>query len=104
LQLQIKLEVEEVLRGCFAATYVTIKAPDEQPQRFLKDVQENHSARKNDEKDGRSLTIFSTELARRKPRRTGLKLRSAFFTKLERLDSHCRHVGIGDWIDLFGCR
>ena len=40
LQLPIKMEVEEVLRSCFAATYVTIKAPDEQPQRFLKDIKE----------------------------------------------------------------
>ncbi len=40
LQLPIKLEVEEVLRSCFAATYITIKAPDEQPQRFLKDILE----------------------------------------------------------------
>jgi uncharacterized protein (TIGR00299 family) protein len=40
LQLPIELEVEEVLRSCFAATYVTIKAPDEQPQRFLKDIKE----------------------------------------------------------------
>lgn len=39
LQLPIELEVEEVLRGCFAATYVHIKAPQEQPQRFLKDIQ-----------------------------------------------------------------
>jgi uncharacterized protein (TIGR00299 family) protein len=38
LQLPIELEVEEVLRSCFAATYVTIKAPDDQPQRFLKDI------------------------------------------------------------------
>lgn len=40
LQLPIELEVEEVLRSCFAATYVTIKAPDEQPQRFLRDIKE----------------------------------------------------------------
>ncbi len=39
LQLPIELEVEEVLRSCFAATYVTIKAPNDQPQRFLKDIQ-----------------------------------------------------------------
>lgn len=40
LQLPIELEVEEVLRGCFAATYVNVKAPGDQPQRFLKDIQE----------------------------------------------------------------
>ncbi|MFT3880993.1 MAG: nickel pincer cofactor biosynthesis protein LarC [Gemmatales bacterium] len=40
LQLPIVLEVEEVLRSCFAATYVTIKAPDDQPQRFLKDIKQ----------------------------------------------------------------
>lgn len=40
LQLPIELEVEEVLRSCFAATYVTIKAPDDQPQRFLKDIKQ----------------------------------------------------------------
>jgi len=40
LQLPIEIEVEEVLRSCFAATYVTIKAPDQQPQRFLNDIKE----------------------------------------------------------------
>lgn len=40
LQLPIQFEVEEVLRGCFAAKYVTISAPADQPQRFLKDIQQ----------------------------------------------------------------
>jgi pyridinium-3,5-bisthiocarboxylic acid mononucleotide nickel chelatase len=39
LQLPITFEVEEVLRGCFAAKYVNITAPADQPQRFLKDIQ-----------------------------------------------------------------
>ena len=40
LKLPIEMEVEEVLRSCFAATHVTVKAPDDQPQRFLKDIKE----------------------------------------------------------------
>src|SRR5215212_8742857 len=40
LQLPITMEVEETLRGCFVATQVTIKAPEEQPHRFLKDIQQ----------------------------------------------------------------
>lgn len=40
LELPIQFEVEEVLRGCFAAKYVTISAPADQPQRFLKDIQQ----------------------------------------------------------------
>lgn len=38
LQLPITLEVEEVLRGCFAATYVNVQAADDQPQRHLKEI------------------------------------------------------------------
>ena len=40
LELPIQFEVEEVLRGCFAAKNVTISAPADQPQRFLKDIQQ----------------------------------------------------------------
>jgi uncharacterized protein (TIGR00299 family) protein len=40
LGLPLELEVEEVLRGCFAATYVNVKAPGDQPQRFLQDIQQ----------------------------------------------------------------
>src|SRR5436853_7936829 len=39
LKLPLTMEVEETLRGCFVATQVTIKAPDDQPQRFLTDIQ-----------------------------------------------------------------
>lgn len=40
LQLPFSLEVEEVLRGCFAATYVQVKCADDQPQRHLQEIQQ----------------------------------------------------------------
>src|SRR5258708_494789 len=40
LGLPIKLEIEKVRKGGFAATYVHVEAPEEQSHRFLPEVEE----------------------------------------------------------------
>jgi tetratricopeptide (TPR) repeat protein len=102
LQLQINLEVEEVLRGCFAATYVTIKAPDEQPQRFLKDIQEIiHRAKLSNKARTLALTIFQ-RIGEAEAVAHGIDIDKVHFHEVGAIDSIADIVGSAIGLDLLG--
>lgn len=94
LQLPIQLEVEEVLRSCFAATYVTIKAPEDQPQRFLKDIKQII--------DRGTLTPKAARLAHTIFQRLGEVEAAAHGMSIDQV--HFHEVGAIDSIaDIVGC-
>lgn len=100
LQLQINLEVEEVLRGCFAATYVTIKAPDEQPQRFLKDIKEIiHRAKLTDKARTLALNIFQ-RIGEAEAAAHGIDIDKVHFHEVGAIDSIADIIGSAIGLDL----
>jgi pyridinium-3,5-bisthiocarboxylic acid mononucleotide nickel chelatase len=99
LQLPIELEVEEVLRSCFAATYVTIKAPDEQPQRFLKDIREIIERGKLTSKAKQlALTIFQ-RIGEVEAAAHGMSLDQVHFHEVGAIDSIADIVGSAIGLD-----
>jgi uncharacterized protein (TIGR00299 family) protein len=93
LKLPITMEVAETLRGCFVATQVTIKAPDEQPHRFLKDIQAII--------ESGGLTQKQRDLALRIFRRIGEAEAAAHGVELDKV--HFHEVGALDSIaDIVG--
>jgi uncharacterized protein (TIGR00299 family) protein len=100
LQLQINLEVEEVLRGCFAATYVTIKAPDAQPQRFLNDIQEIiHRAKLTEKARTLALTIFQ-RIGEAEADAHGIDIEKVHFHEVGAIDSIADIIGSAIGLDL----
>jgi uncharacterized protein (TIGR00299 family) protein len=102
LHLQIKLEVEEVLRGCFAATYVTIRAPDEQPQRFLRDINEIiHRAKLTDKARTLALTVFQ-RIGEAEAAAHGIDIEKVHFHEVGAIDSIADIIGSAIGLDLLG--
>jgi uncharacterized protein (TIGR00299 family) protein len=102
LGLPIRLEVEKVRKGGFAATYVHVEAPEESSHRFLPEVEEIL---------GRgSLTPRQRELALRIFRRLaeaeaavhGLPLEKVHFHEVGALDSIADIAGAAIGLDLLG--
>jgi hypothetical protein len=102
LGLSIRLEIEKVRKGGFAATYVHVEAPEESSHRFLPEVEEIL---------GRgSLTPKQRELALRIFRRLaeaeaaahGLPLEKVHFHEVGALDSIADIAGVAIGLDLLG--
>lgn len=99
LQLPIEMEVEVVLRRCFAATYVTIKAPDDQPQRFLKDIKEIIDRGKLTPKAKQlALTIFQ-RLGEVEAAAHGMSIDQVHFHEVGAIDSIADIVGSAIGLD-----
>ncbi|HEV3259440.1 MAG TPA: nickel pincer cofactor biosynthesis protein LarC [Gemmataceae bacterium] len=102
LHLPVRLEVERVRKGGFAATYVHVEAPEEHSHRFLPDVEEILQRG--------SLTDRQRDLARRIFRRLaeaeaavhGLPLERVHFHEVGALDSIADIVGAAIGLDLLG--
>lgn len=99
LQLPIELEVEVVLRGCFAATYVQVKAPQEQPQRFLKDIQAIiHGGKLSPGARDLALAIFQ-KLGEAEAAAHGMSIDQVHFHEVGALDSIADIVGSAIGLD-----
>ncbi|MBL8823801.1 MAG: nickel pincer cofactor biosynthesis protein LarC [Planctomycetia bacterium] len=99
LQLPIELEVEEVIRGCFAATYVQVKALQEQPQRFLKDIQTIiHAGKLTPGARDLALAIFQ-KLGEAEAAAHGMNLDQVHFHEVGALDSIADIVGSAIGLD-----
>jgi uncharacterized protein (TIGR00299 family) protein len=104
LGLPIRLEVEKVRKGGFAASFVRIEAPEQDTHRFLPDVEEI-LARGN-------LTAPQRELALRIFRRLaeaeaavhGMPLERVHFHEVGALDSIADIAGVAIALDLLGAR
>lgn len=102
LGLPIRLEIEKVRKGGFAATYVHVEAPEEDTHRFLPDVEEilnrgNLTARQRD----LALRIFR-RLAEAEATVHGMPLEKVHFHEVGALDSIADIVGAAIGIDLLG--
>lgn len=100
LKLPITMEVEDTLRGCFVATLVTIKGPDEQPHRFLKDIQEiiEKGAITQKQRD-LALQIFR-RIGEAEAAAHGMELDKVHFHEVGALDSIADIVGSAIGLDL----
>ncbi len=102
LGLQIKLEVEKVRKGGFAATAVHIEAPQEQSHRFLPEVEEilvrgSLSARQRD----LALRIFR-RLAEAEAAAHGMPLEKVHFHEVGALDSIADIAGAAIGLEMLG--
>jgi uncharacterized protein (TIGR00299 family) protein len=102
LGLPIRLEVEKVRKGGFAATAVRVEAPEEHGHRFLPDVEEilqrgNLTARQRD----LALRIFR-RLAEAEAAAHGLLLENVHFHEVGALDSIADIAGTAVGLDLLG--
>ncbi len=102
LKLPIVLEVEETLRGCFAATLVNIKAPEDQPQRFLREIQEIiNQGNLNPNQRKIALTIFQ-RIGEAEAAAHGMSIDQVHFHEVGALDSIADIVGSAIGLDLLG--
>src|SRR5262249_52851544 len=100
LGLPIRLEVEKVRKGGFAATRVVVEAPEEQNHRFLPEVEEilqrgQLTTRQRD----LALSIFR-RLAQAEAAVHGLPLDRVHFHEVGALDSIADIVGVAIALDL----
>ncbi|HMP15757.1 MAG TPA: nickel pincer cofactor biosynthesis protein LarC [Gemmatales bacterium] len=102
LQLPITLEVEEVLRGCFAAKYVTIRGPNEQPQRFLRDIQAIiEKGKLTTQARNWALAIFQ-RLGEAEAAAHGMSIEEVHFHEVGALDSIADIIGSAIGLDYLG--
>jgi uncharacterized protein (TIGR00299 family) protein len=102
LQLSITLEVEETLRGCFAATYVTIKAPDEQPQRFLNDIREIIERGSLTEKAKALASSIFQRIGEAEAAAHGIEIDKVHFHEVGAIDSIADIIGSAIGLDWLG--
>jgi uncharacterized protein (TIGR00299 family) protein len=102
LGLPVRLEVEKVRKGGFAATYVHVEAPEEQTHRFLPDI-EAILARGSltDRQRDLALRIFR-RLAEAEAAVHGLPLDKVHFHEVGALDSIADITGAAIGLDLLG--
>jgi pyridinium-3,5-bisthiocarboxylic acid mononucleotide nickel chelatase len=102
LGLPIRLEVEKVRKGGFAATQVRIEAPEEPSHRFLPDVEEilNRGLLTPSQRD-LALRIFR-RLAEAEAAAHGMPLEKVHFHEVGALDSIADIAGVAIALDLLG--
>jgi uncharacterized protein (TIGR00299 family) protein len=102
LGLPIRLEIEKVRKGNFAATYVHVEAPEEDTHRFLPDVEEilgrGHLTARQREL---ALRIFR-RLAEAEAAVHGMPLEKVHFHEVGALDSLADIAGSAIGLDLLG--
>jgi uncharacterized protein (TIGR00299 family) protein len=102
LGLPIQLNVERIRKGGFAATQVTIEAPEEKEHRFLPDVEAILSrGRLTDRQRDLALRIFC-RLADAEAAAHGLPLDRVHFHEVGALDSIADIAGVAIGLDLLG--
>jgi len=100
LQLPITMDVEETLRGCFVATQVTIKGPDEQPHRFLRDIQTIIEAGRLTQKQRDLALAIFRRIGAAEAAAHGMELDKVHFHEVGALDSIADIVGAAIGLDL----
>src|SRR5438445_4809499 len=100
LGLPVKLEIEKVRKGGFAATYVHVEAPEEQSHRFLPEVEEilNHGSLTPKPRD-LALRIFR-RLAEAEAAVHGIAIDKVHFHEVGALDSITDIAGAAIGLDL----
>jgi uncharacterized protein (TIGR00299 family) protein len=102
LGLPIRLEVEKVRKGGFAATYVHVEAPEEHEHRFLPEVEEILGrGRLTDRQRELALRIFR-RLAEAEATVHGMPLEKVHFHEVGALDSIADIAGAAIGLDLLG--
>ena len=102
LGLPIKIEVEKVRKGGFAATQITVQAPEETEHRFLPDVEEILSRGQIAQKQRElALSIFR-RLAQAEAAVHGMPVEKVHFHEVGALDSIADIVGAAIALDLLG--
>src|SRR3954466_4879251 len=102
LGLPIRLEVEKVRKGGFAATQVRVEAPEEHSHRFLPDVEEILSrGRLTPRQRDLALRIFR-RLGEAEAAAHGMPLEKVHFHEVGALDSIADIVGSAIGLDLLG--
>jgi uncharacterized protein (TIGR00299 family) protein len=102
LGLPIRLEVEKVRKGGFAATQVRVEAPEEDSHRFLPQVEEILGrGRLTPRQRELALRIFR-RLAEAEAEAHGLPLERVHFHEVGALDSIADIVGVAVGLDLLG--
>jgi pyridinium-3,5-bisthiocarboxylic acid mononucleotide nickel chelatase len=102
LGLPVRLEVEKVRKGGFAATYVHVEAPEEEEARFLPDVEAilNRGTLTTRQRD-LAMRIFR-RLAEAESEAHGMPLEKVHFHEVGALDSIADIVGAAVGLDLLG--
>ncbi len=102
LGLPIRLEVEKVRKGGFAATYVHVEAPEEENHRFLPQVEDILGRGSlTDRQRDLALRIFR-RLAEAEAAAHGLPLDRVHFHEVGALDSIADIAGVAIGLDLLG--
>lgn len=102
LGLPIKLDIEKVRKGGFAATSVRVEAPEEHSHRFMQDVEEILGrGRLTDRQRILALRIFR-RLAEAEAEAHGMPLEKVHFHEVGALDSIADIVGAAIGLDLLG--
>jgi uncharacterized protein (TIGR00299 family) protein len=102
LGLPIRLEVEKVRKGGFAATYVRVEAPPEEQHRFLPDVEAILQAGKLTPPQQQLAQRIFRRLAEAEAAAHGLPLEKVHFHEVGALDSIADIVGTAIALDLLG--
>jgi uncharacterized protein (TIGR00299 family) protein len=102
LGLPIRIEIEKVRKGGFAATYVRVEAPDEESHRFLPEIEEilRRGALTPPQRD-LALRIFR-RLAEAEATVHGMPLDKVHFHEVGALDSIADIAGAAIGLDLLG--
>jgi len=102
LGLPIRLDVAKVRKGGFAATQITIEAPEEHTHRHLPDVEEIlHRGRLTPSQRDLALRIFR-RLAEAEAAAHGMPLEKVHFHEVGALDSIADIAGVAIALDLLG--
>jgi uncharacterized protein (TIGR00299 family) protein len=102
LGLPIRLEVEKVRKGGFAATYVRVEAPEEHSHRFLPQIEEIlHRGKLLPQQHDLALKIFR-RLAEAEAAVHGMPLEKVHFHEVGALDSIADIAGAAIGLDLLG--
>src|SRR5262245_44285883 len=102
LGLPIRLEIEKVRKGGFAATYVRVEAPEETSHRFLPEVEEILGRGKLTERQRELALRIFRRLAQAEATVHGMPLEKVHFHEVGALDSIADIAGCAVGLDLLG--